>query len=68
MFNKIKSYVVKITFIDRYEYVEVRARSKKEAMQMVEDVLIKCPIFGIKSRSEFSLSVKRYGGYNYEEY
>lgn len=57
-FNKRKDYIVKIIDlknIDDPDFVEVKASNKKEAMLMVSDVLIKCPMFGFKSINEFTL-------------
>lgn len=64
--NRRKDYIVKITDlkkIDDPEYVEVRAANKKEAMLMVSDVLIKCPIFGFKTINDFKLKCYKKRGY-----
>lgn len=59
IFNKRKNYVVGISSNKRIEFVEVRARNKKEASNMVIDVLMKCDLFPFVSRNDFQLSCKR---------
>ena len=39
--------------------IQVKAKNRREAKQMVEDVLLKCDIFGFKSKNEFNLKCKR---------
>lgn len=59
IFNKRKNYVVGISSNKRIEFIEVRARNKKEASNMVIDVLMKCDLFPFVSRNDFQLSCKR---------
>lgn len=59
IFKKKKNYVVGISSNKRIEFVEVRARNKKEASNMVIDVLMKCDLFPFVSRNDFQLSCKR---------
>ena len=59
IFNKRKNYVVGISSNERIEFIEVRARNKKEASNMVIDVLMKCDLFPFVSRNDFQLSCKR---------
>lgn len=57
-FNKNKKYTVTIITKNKKEYVEVLAKNKKAAIQMVEDVLLKCSIFNFKTKNDFTLKVK----------
>lgn len=59
IFNKRKNYFVGISSNKRIEFIEVRARNKKEASNMVIDVLMKCDLFPFVSRNDFQLSCKR---------
>lgn len=59
IFNKRKNYVVGISSNKRIEFIEVRARNKKEASNMVIDVLMKCDLFPFVSRNDFQLLCKR---------
>jgi len=59
IFNKRKRYVVAIITDTDVDYVETIATNKKEAMQIVEEVLLKCSIFGFKSKDEFQLKCKK---------
>ncbi len=59
IFNKRKDYLVTIIGNNNIELVEVKAKNKKEAINMVADVLMKCNIFPFISRNDFYLSCKR---------
>ena len=59
MFRKRKDYIVRVIFNDQVENIQVKAKNRREAMQMVKEVLLKCDIFGFKSKNEFNLKCKR---------
>ena len=59
MFKKRKDFIVSVICNGGVDDIQVKANNRKEAMQMVEDVLLKCDIFGFKSRNEFDLRCKR---------
>ena len=59
MFRKRKDYIVSVICNGGVDDIQVKANNRKEAMQMVEDVLLKCDIFGFKSRNKFDLRCKR---------
>lgn len=59
IFNKRKDYIVGIISNNKTELVQVKAQNKKEAMEMVTDVLLKCPIFGFKTINDFELNCRR---------
>ncbi len=59
IFNKSKRYIVAIITKKGIDYVETIATNKKEAMDIVTEVLLKCSIFHFKSRNEFQLKCKR---------
>lgn len=59
MFKKRRDYIVSVISNDGVDDIQVRANNRKEAMQMVEDVLLKCDIFGFKAIDEFDLKCKR---------
>lgn len=59
LFNRRKRYIVGISSNNRIEFVEVKAKNKKEALDMVTDVLMKCSIFPFVSENEFELSCKK---------
>lgn len=54
-FNKRKKYIVGISSNKKMEYIEVSAKSKKEAKNMVIDVLMKCDLFPFVLRDNFKL-------------
>ena len=57
--KKKKDFIVSVICNGGVDDIQVKANNRKEAMQMVEDVLLKCDIFGFKSRNEFDLRCKR---------
>lgn len=57
--NKRKRYVVGISSNNKIEFIEVKAKNKKEALSMVTEVLLKCSIFPFVSENEFELSCRR---------
>ena len=57
-FNKRKKYIVSISSNKKMEYVEVSAKNKKEAKNMVIDVLMKCDLFPFVSKDNFQLDRK----------
>lgn len=60
MINKIlknKKYNVMIIYKDRVEIVEALARSKREAKQVVSNILINCNLFKVQTPNEFQLKV-----------
>ncbi len=57
--NKRKRYVVGISSNNKIEFIEVKAKNKKEALSMVAEVLLKCSIFPFASENEFELSCRR---------
>ena len=59
MFKKRNDFIVSVICNGGVDDIQVKANNRKEAMQMVEDVLLKCDIFGFKSRNEFDLRCKR---------
>lgn len=59
LFNRRKNYLVGIISNNIIEFVEVKAKTKKEAKNMVIDVLTKCNLFPFVSRSEFHLICKK---------
>jgi len=59
-FNKRKDYIVEIIDNEKREFVQVKAKNKKEAMEMVKDVLLKCPIFGFNSINDFELKSRKF--------
>lgn len=59
MFRKRKDYIVRVIFNDQVENIQVKAKNRREAMQMVKEVLLKCDVFGFKSSDEFELICKK---------
>lgn len=59
LFNRRKNYLVGIISNNRIEFVEVKAKTRKEAKNMVVDVLTKCDLFPFVSRNEFHLVCKK---------
>ncbi len=59
IFNKRKRYVVAIITKNGVEYVETIASNKKEAIDVVTEVLLKCSIFNFKNKSQFILKCKK---------
>lgn len=62
IFNKRKRYIIAIITKKGVDYVETIATNKKEAKQIVSDVLLKCDIFNFKSSKEFQLKCKKMKG------
>lgn len=58
-FNKRKKYIVSISSNKKMEYAEVSAKNKKEAKNMVIDVLMKCDLFPFVSKDNFQLLCKK---------
>ena len=52
IFNRRKRYVVGISSNNKIEFIEVKAKNKKEALSMVTEVLLKCSIFPFVSENE----------------
>lgn len=59
MFKKRKDFIVSVICNGGVDDIQVKANNRKEAMQMVEDVLLKCDIFSFKSSDEFDLKVRK---------
>ncbi len=59
IFNKRKRYVVAIITKNGVDYVETIATNKKEAIDIVTEVLLKCSIFNFKNKSQFILKCKK---------
>lgn len=59
MKDKRKEYIVTIITRKNELEVSVKAENKKEAKKMVEDVLIKCNLFGFKLLNDFRLKCNR---------
>lgn len=59
MIRKIKNYIVIIISKGKKQEVQVKAKNKKEAKEMVIDVLTKCDLFGIKNINEIKLKCLR---------
>lgn len=59
MLKKRKDYIVSVICNGGVDDIQVKARNRKEAKQMVEDVLLKCDIFGFKASDEFDLKVRK---------
>ena len=59
IFNRRKRYVVGISSNNKIEFIEVKAKNKKEALSMVTEVLLKCSIFPFVAENEFELSCRR---------
>lgn len=58
-FNKRKNYSIGIISNNKIEFVEVKARNRKEAKNIVVDILTKCDLFPFVSRNEFHLVCKK---------
>lgn len=59
MKDKRKNYIVTIITKKNKLDVRVKAENKKEAKEMVQDVLIKCNLFGFKSLDDFKFRCLR---------
>ena len=57
--RKRKNYIVIITTKKTEVKVNTLATSKREAIDMVKDVLTKCDLFGFKSLDSFSFECYR---------
>lgn len=60
IFNRRKKYIVAIITKNGIDYVETIATNKKEAKEIVSEVLLKCEIFNFKSKEQFELKCKKY--------
>lgn len=60
LLNKRKDYIVSISCNNKVQFVQVKAKSKREALSMVTDVLMKCSIFSFISNNKFELSCRKY--------
>jgi len=59
LFSKRKKYIVAIITKNGIDYIETIATNKKEAREIVSEVLLKCEIFNFKSKEQFKLKSKR---------
>jgi len=54
-----KDYIVTIITKSNKQDVQVRAKNKKEAETMVDNVLLGCNYFGFTSKEQYLLRIKR---------
>ncbi|MBQ8902551.1 MAG: hypothetical protein IJY87_05810 [Bacilli bacterium] len=59
MKRKMKNYIVIIIEKNKTQEVQVKANNKKEAKDMVIDVLTKCDLFKVKDINKIKLKCKR---------
>lgn len=59
MKRKMKNYIVIIIEKNKKQEVQVKANNKKEAKDMVIDVLTKCDLFKVKDINKIKLKCKR---------
>ena len=59
MKRKMKNYIVIIIEKNKTQEVKVKANNKKEAKDMVIDVLTKCDLFKVKDINKIKLKCKR---------
>ena len=59
MKRKMKNYIVIIIEKNKTQEVQVKANNKKEAKDMVIDVLTKCNLFKVKDINKIKLKCKR---------
>ena len=57
--KKEKEYIVTIITKKSKQEVQVKARNKKEAETMVDNVLLKCDYFSFTSKDQYILKTKR---------
>lgn len=57
--KKEKEYIVTIITKKSKQEVQVKAKNKKEAETMVDNVLLKCDYFGFTSKDQYILKTKR---------
>ena len=57
--RKMKNYIVIIIEKNKTQEVQVKANNKKEAKDMVIDVLTKCDLFKVKDINKIKLKCKR---------
>ena len=64
--RKNRTYIALIIYKknNKNEIVEVMAKTKKEAYLIVEDILIKCDLFNVKTNKDFELKILKKGGTN----
>ena len=64
--RKNRTYIALIIYKknNKNEIVEVMAKTKKEAYLIVEDILIKCDLFNVKTNIDFELKILKKGGTN----
>ncbi len=65
MFRKLfkrKKYNVVIIYKDKIEVVETIASTKREAKEIVSNVLVKCNLFKVQSPREFELKILKKKG------
>ncbi len=62
--TKNKTYTALIMYKknNKNELVDVMAKSKREAYSIVEDILIKCDLFNVKTNKEFEIKIFKRGG------
>lgn len=59
MKRKMKNYIVIIIEKNKTQEVQVKANNKKEAKDMVINVLTKCDLFKVKDINKIKLKCKR---------
>jgi len=57
--SKDKGYIVTIISNNNKQEVQVKAKNKNNAKEMVINVLLKCDLFGIKSLDDIKLECRR---------
>ena len=57
--SKDKGYIVTIISNNNKQEVQVKAKNKNSAKEMVINVLLKCDLFGIKSLDDIKLKCRR---------
>ena len=57
--KKEKEYIVTIITKKSKQEVQVKAKNKKEAETMVDNVLLKCDYFGFHIKAQYILKTKR---------
>lgn len=57
--SKDKGYIVTIISNNNKQEVQVKAKNKNSAKEMVINVLLKCDLFGIKSLDDIKLECRR---------
>ena len=59
MKEKMKNYLVTIILNNKKQEIQVEAKNKKEAKEMVVNVITKCDLFGVKNIKSVKLKCKR---------